>query len=258
MNIIILKKEEEIKKFHFLINDNRVKHIREILKLNSGSSVEVGLLNGPKGIAKILTINNSSVSLYFNYKVANKIVKSNIEMDLICALPRPQTIKKILKIAGTFSLRSIDFIRANRVEKSYYQSPLLEPEKQLPYLIEGLSQGKNTRLPIVRVHNKFKSYFETYFINSGNFNRQNTKYLLAEPSSNKNLLQIISPDINHIVLAIGPEGGWIPFEIEFMEKLNFIKFNLSPNILRVETALISAVSQIELCNMQNSDTNKTI
>jgi RsmE family RNA methyltransferase len=39
------------------------------------------------------------------------------------------------------------------------------------------------------------------------------------------------------VVAIGPEGGWVPFEIELLRANRFEAFTLGPRILRVEVAV---------------------
>ena len=85
---------------------------------------------------------------------------SGPEIDLVCALPRPQTLKKVLITSAMMGVRSLHLIRANRVEKSYFQSPLIQAENRLPYLVEGLAQGKLTRLPQVEVHDRFRAFFE--------------------------------------------------------------------------------------------------
>jgi len=40
-----------------------------------------------------------------------------------------------------------------------------------------------------------------------------------------------------LVLAVGPDGGWVPFEADLLEKHGFRPFSLGPRILRVETAV---------------------
>jgi RsmE family RNA methyltransferase len=45
-------------------------------------------------------------------------------------------------------------------------------------------------------------------------------------------------DVNcAVTLVIGPEGGFIPFEIELLEKNGFQAVTLGPRILRVENAI---------------------
>ncbi|MFH2035112.1 MAG: RsmE family RNA methyltransferase [Candidatus Zixiibacteriota bacterium] len=225
----------------YILTDHRARHIIDILKPNLGDTVEIGFVNGPIGTAIVEKITDSDVILYPEILKRPPEIKPDI--TLICALPRPQTVKKVLLAASTMGVRAIHFIRANRVEKSFYHSPLLEKANYLPFLIDGLSQGKLTRLPEVTIHHKFKPFFEDFFPTEM---EANAIKLLPEPNTNVYLSSITITYNCPIVVAVGPEGGWVPFEIESMMKLGFTPFKLSRSILRVEQAVIAVLSQIEL------------
>ncbi|NPD28990.1 RsmE family RNA methyltransferase, partial [Corallococcus exiguus] len=49
-----------------------------------------------------------------------------------------------------------------------------------------------------------------------------------------------------VVLAIGPDGGWVPFEAQLLEAHGFLPFSLGPRILRVETAVPVLLGQVTL------------
>ena len=75
-------------------------------------------------------------------------------IDIICALPRPQTLKKVLISSAAMGVTNLFLIKSQKVEKSYFQSPLLNDNNYNKFLFEGLSQGKRTDLPTVTVHKK--------------------------------------------------------------------------------------------------------
>jgi 16S rRNA (uracil1498-N3)-methyltransferase len=54
------------------------------------------------------------------------------------------------------------------------------------------------------------------------------------------LNDIESPE--KIAIAVGPEGGFVPAELETAERFGFEKVGLGPSILRVETAAIAAAA----------------
>ena len=240
MNIIILTEKDLVEKKRYEVGDDRFIHIKNILKSDVGDVVEIGLLNSSIGTAKILEINETKVLLEIISFTA-KIATSH-KVDIICALPRPQTLKKVLNTCATMGVSNLYLIRSEKVEKSYFHSPLLNEENYTKYLIEGLSQGKRIDLPKVTIHNKFKVFFENDF---GKI-RNNSNCLLAHPDAENYLNKIELDNSKNILLAIGPEGGWNDFEINLMEKKGFIKYKLSENILRVENAVTAALSQIEL------------
>jgi len=241
MNLIILTDNDLTGENKYLLKDNRAEHILKILKLSSGDEIEIGILNGPAGIGKILSADNNQIIIEPQH--LKQLPDTIPKIILICALPRPQTVKKVLITSAMIGIREVHFIRANRVEKSYYHSPLLESDNIIPYLIEGLSQGKRTDIPSVKIHNRFKPFFEDYFPTISN---KNMIKLLPDIETNSFLNKIYQGKNNPIALAIGPEGGWVPFETDFMKEAGFKSFKLSQSILRVEHALTAALAQIEL------------
>lgn len=247
MNLIIVTERDIIDSSHIRLNDNRAEHIRSILKSAPGDQVEIGLLNGGTCTAEIEKVDKTEIILTF--QGFNKPARlSETDLDIICALPRPQTLKKILRTAAMMNVRSLHLIRANRVEKSYYHSPLLEQSNYNRFLLEGLAQGRNTRMPAVRIHERFKPFFEDTLPELEKSRQLPALKLLPDQDTNSTLPEIYNSPQKNIIVAIGPEGGWVPFEIELITGLGFIPFSLGNWTLRVENALTAVIAQIELCN----------
>ena len=120
MNLIILTNADVIDDNRFRLTDHRAEHIRLVLRLKPGDTVEIGLLNGPQGTARIEQTTDDQVTLTCDSLAAKPVPTPAV--DLICALPRPQTLKKVLITAASMGVRQLHLIRANRVEKSYFQS----------------------------------------------------------------------------------------------------------------------------------------
>jgi len=251
MNLLILTADDRLEKDRYRVADHRAKHIRSVLKLAPGDRLEVGLLNGPLGTAVVESTSPDGVTIH------TENLTTPVELfpviDLICALPRPQTLKKVLSISAMMGVRRIFLVRANRVEKSYFQSPLLHPANYQRRLIDGLSQGKLTRLPDLSIHDRFRTFFEDTLPAAVAAEEQSDRVgpimLLPDQAASATLTDCWksvagSPPL--IVVAIGPEGGWVPFEIELMERLGFQRFKLGRFVLRVETAVTAVLAQLEL------------
>jgi RsmE family RNA methyltransferase len=244
MNLIILTETDRVAESTFRLVDNRAAHIRSVLKLKVGDTVLAGLLNGPEGTAEIVHAESGLIEL----KCVNwhEIALPNPEIDLVCALPRPQTLKKVLLTCAMMGVRSLHLIRANRVERSYFQSPLVKTENQLPYLIEGLSQGKLTRLPQVTVHDRFRQFFEDELEQIEGDTEMKSLRILCSPDTEATLDTVYDKGSDQMIIAVGPEGGWVPFETELMQSVGFRPFTLGRWTLRVEHAVTAALSQVEL------------
>jgi len=253
MNLMVLTEADRRDGDRFLLNDHRAEHIRSILKLSEGDRLEVGLLDGPIGTGVVESISPDGVTVRTESLTAPAELSPTV--DLVCALPRPPTLKKILQTSATMGVRRLYFVRANRVEKSYFQSPLLRPENQRRHLIDGLSQGKLTRLPVVSIHDRFRAFFEDVLpaaIAGENHHDMKPLLLLPDQTAKDSLLDLCRHDTRPpwFIAAIGPEGGWVPFEIELMERLGFRRFRLGRFVLRVETATAALLAQLELLRMR--------
>ncbi len=71
--------------------------------------------------------------------------------------------------------------------------------------------------------------------------------LLADPSGAPLARTISSPSVSAslargLVLAIGPEGGFTPAELSSFEESGALRFSLGPRILRLETAVVAALT----------------
>ncbi len=252
MNLIILTKADLSGKDTYGLEDDRAEHIRAVLRSQPGDIVEVGLLNGPQGTAIVEKVTDREVVL--RCEKLTQAPAPSPTVDLICALPRPQTLKKVLLTSATMAVRRIYLIRANRVEKSYFHSPLLQPENYTPFLIEGLSQGKHTRLPEVIIFDRFKPFVLNTVPEI--LREKEACLCLADPDATTTLADILGGEVNRLSLcvALGPEGGWVPFEIELMESLGFKRFTLGRWVLRVETAVAGVLSQLEMVAMGKENT----
>jgi 16S rRNA (uracil1498-N3)-methyltransferase len=70
------------------------------------------------------------------------------------------------------------------------------------------------------------------------------RIVLAETEREAELVDIFRErgDVPSLALAIGPEGGWSPDELELFDKAGWISASLGATILRAETAAIAALA----------------
>lgn len=244
MNLIIIEKHELLDASQVILTGQRFKHIRDVLRCKVGSIIEVGMLSGKTGTAEILEITRKHTLLKCEF--INNLCKSPTQLDVICALPRPQTLKSVLQISAAMGVSNIHIIRANKVEPCYFNASAIEPSQMRKHLIKGLSQGKNTLLPEIHIHKRFKNFISKTLPAIYDNKKTKISKLLFDPYAKDMIGSKHLAKGGHIIIAIGPEGGWVPFEIDFMSEHGFKSCLLGPWPLRVEHALVSAISQIEL------------
>jgi len=229
MNIILLTAEDFCSPTCAVITDpRRTEHIFLIHKAQAGDQLKLGLINGDLGQGKILFIAT-------NHIVVDEIVLDQpppppLPLTILLGLPRPKMLKRILQTVATLGVKKIYLLNSYRVEKSYWQTPWLTPEAIHTQLVLGLEQGRDTRLPEVILTKRFKPFVEDELPRLIN----NSRALVAHPYTNQ---ACPAQARESITLAVGPEGGFIPYEISMLEQCGFTAVHLGARIMRVETAV---------------------
>ncbi|HWB74889.1 MAG TPA: RsmE family RNA methyltransferase, partial [Nannocystaceae bacterium] len=125
---------------------------------------------------------------------------------------------------------------AARVEKSYWSSPALQPADIEAQLLLGLAQARDTVLPVIEQRPRVRPFVEDELANDPIATR-----FVADPSGERTCP---TDHAGSLVLAVGPEGGWVPFELELFAKAGFAAIGIGPRILRVETAVVALLARL--------------
>lgn len=233
MNILVLDKNDWLSEQVALLHDHRATHLRCVLKSNVGDTVRVGVLGSHRGTGTIEAIDEHGVRLRVD---ATEPPPPRHRFDIVMALPRPKMLRRILRTAAEFGVANLHLINSARVEKSYWQSPLLHPQQIREALITGLERSMDTVPPQVHLHKRFRPFVEDELagICAGRpcwiTDMQATSSLTAKP-------QVPA------VVLIGPEGGFVPFEVNLAESVIAERVHLGRRILSVDTALPTVLAQ---------------
>ncbi|MCK5541829.1 MAG: 16S rRNA (uracil(1498)-N(3))-methyltransferase [Desulfobacterales bacterium] len=234
MNIILLHETDFINSKTVILKDRRKNHIINVLKSQKTDTLFCGLINNNMGKGIISKIDSSKVELKVNL---NQPPPPPLPLTLILALPRPKMLKRIIESSATLGVKKIYLINSWRVEKSFWQSPVLNDEILQDILISGLEQAKDTVLPQI-----FKKQLFTPFVKQELTDiSKNSLCITAHPKTTNSCPQNVN---QQTTLAIGPEGGFIDKEIETLEQIGFKTVNLGSRILRTETAVPVLISRL--------------
>jgi RsmE family RNA methyltransferase len=156
--------------------------------------------------------------------------------DIVLALPRPKMLRRILRQCAEFGIANLHLLHSARVEKSYWQSPLLQPAALEEALLAGLERSRDTIAPRVHLHRRFRPFVEDQLsgICAGRpcwLAHMDAPLALAE-----------APPVPAVVM-IGPEGGFVPFEIQLAEAVSARRVCLGARTLSVDTALVTVLAQ---------------
>jgi len=123
------------------------------------------------------------------------------------------------------------------VEKSFWSSPRLGEDNLLLQRILGLEQARDTVLPELHLRRLLRPFAEDELPGL----LRGTLPLLAHPGSPEPCPRDVREPVT---LVIGPEGGFIPAEVELLVRSGCRAVHLGPRILRVETAVAALVGRL--------------
>lgn len=220
------------------LEGRRAAHVLGVLHAAPGDVLQVGVVGGLLGTGVVLAIEGAAVTL----RVAlERAPPPRAPIDLLLALPRPKILRKVLHASAAMGVRRLVLLGSYRVEKSYFASPLLAPAALEAELRLGLEQGRDTVAPEVTVRRFFKPFVEDELEAAfGDAQR-----LLAHPAATTPL-EALPARADRAVVAVGPEGGWTPYEAGSLAAHGFESFSLGPRVLRVDAAVPYVVGQAEL------------
>ncbi len=244
MNLILLR-PDDLDGACAMLRDRRADHIRTVHRAQVGDRLLVGVENGALGTGEVRSIDADAVCLEITL---DRDPPSPPGVDLLLALPRPKMLRRVLAASASMGVKRIVLVNAARVEKSYFDTPHLRPEKVLEQLRLGLEQGRDTVLPEVLVRARFRPFVEDELPELWHA----AERLIAHPGVERFPEACDVGDASRrAVVAIGPEGGWVPFELGLLENAGFQPFSMGAHILRVDTAVPAVLAQLMLLRRQN-------
>lgn len=228
MNLVLLFKNDFIPGSNrVLLAGRRRKHVLGVHQAKPGDCLRVGLENGLLGNGTVQSIGPEGIVMDV---VLDTPPPSGLMLNLVLALPRPKAISRILLSLSSLGVKKIWLIHAMRVEKSYWESPRLTPDKIQEQLILGLEQSRDTQMPEVFLRKGFKPFVEDELPGI----MKGTQTYLAHPTAENPCPKSLT---GPVTLVIGPEGGFIPYETDKLTQRGCQPVHLGERIMRTETVL---------------------
>lgn len=238
MNWILLQPSDVSETGRVELSGARAAHIQDVLRAEPGKALRIGRVNGPLGRGVVETGSENGVTLRCEWEPE---IPPRPPIDLLLAMPRPKVLKRLWAQLAALGIGRIILTNAEKVERFYFDTHVIRPDFYNARLMEGLQQAGDTRMPEVTIVKQLKPFLATdldsIFPTAG-------KRILADPSGQQPLFQCLEPAPNRCCLAVGPEGGWTPYELEMFQAHRFELFGMGPRILRTDTACIGLISML--------------
>jgi 16S rRNA (uracil1498-N3)-methyltransferase len=227
MNLVLFEPHELVTPL--IWSDPRAEHVTQILHMGVGDEFAAGIIEGPIGKARITSMHEGMMSLAFEWGETPPPLPP---LALIVGLPRPPTARKVLNEVTSLGVGAMHFVLTELGEKNYAQSPLWSSGEWRRHVINGAQQAVDTHLPQVTYAKRLAQAIAS--LPEGGARVALDNYEASLP------LQDVSLQ-GPVAIAIGPERGWAPRELEALREAGFVLADLGPRVLRVETASVAAV-----------------
>ena len=234
MNLLLLEAADFIGPDRVILSDRRLTHMQEVHRSVVGDSLRVGRIGGLMGSAQVLRLEAREAELQVTL---DQPPPAKLPLTLVLALPRPKMLRRVFQTVATMGVPRVVLVNSYRVEKSFWQTPFLEPEAIREQLILGLEQARDSVLPDIIIEKRFKPFVEDRLPAIAN----GTLGLVGHPGNHRPCPRALTEPVT---LAIGPEGGWIPYEIDLLGKAGLQPVQLGERILRVETAVTALLARL--------------
>ena len=216
-----------------LLSKEHTHYVMNVMRLKRGSNINFFNSKG-EWKSEIIFSDKDRVEIKILEKVKQPMTSSNIELAICLVKKSPMEI--ILQKASELGVRKIMPIISERTEIKE-----LNYQRANKIVIEATEQSNQFIPPIISEVTKLKDFLQNFDGSS--------KLLFADVNSREILKAKNIMQKKLISVLIGPEGDFSPFERELiLANPNVTSFTLSRNILRSDTAVISAISLVNFIN----------
>jgi RsmE family RNA methyltransferase len=224
-----------------LPGDRRYTHLKKVLGCSPGDVLVVGEVGGRIGRAVVEQLSPDGATL--GLVAFDRSPPEPAPIRLVLALPRPPMLRRLLQAVTSMGVKDIVLLGTRRVEKSFWQSSVLDAEAIERHLRLGLEQAVDTVEPRVVLRRQFRPFVEDELAARA----RNETVLVADPSYGADNLAthtVTAAGPSTRTLVVGPEGGFVPFELDLLAAAGAQGVGLGERILRVETAVLVLLAKL--------------
>ena len=236
MNIRLYYPNSIVENTTGLITKEHTHYIVNVLRLKRGAEINFFNKNG-EWKSEIIYLEKNRVEVKFLKKIKQPASSSKINLAICLVKKIPMDI--ILQKATELGVGKIIPLISERTEVKE-----LNFNRAKKIVIEATEQSNQLMPPEILEVTKLKDFLQNLDANS--------KLLFADVNSNYSLKNEDLKNSKFLSVLIGPEGDFSPQEREIIIRNTKVKpFRISRNILRSDTAVISAISMINFINNFN-------
>ena len=233
MNIRLYHPDSILENTTSLLNKEHTHYIVNVMRLKRGANLNFFNKKG-EWKSEVIFLDKDRVEVRFLEKI--KEPNNLFKTELAICLVKKNPMDYILQKATELGVSKIIPIISERTEVKE-----LNQDRAKKIVIEATEQSNQLEPPEIRNVVKLKDFLKTF--------DETSKLLFADVNSKDNLKVEDLKNFKSFCVLIGPEGDFSPVERDLILQNIAVKpFTLSSNILRSDTAVISAISLVNFIN----------
>jgi len=205
-------------------------HLAKVLRAEPGQIFDV-VANGFLHRAEVLHVSDTEVTFTLHEELETD---SALPVHLLMAVFKFDHMEWGIEKATELGVARITPVIARRTEKHLAQAAAKRVERWRRIVREAAQQSRRSDVPAVDDPVMLKVALAGV--------DASVKLLLAEAEQENSLRAALLDGAQSVALAIGPEGGWTPEEMQQFVAAEWKSVTLGPRILRAETAAIAGLA----------------
>lgn len=226
MNIVLIDPRQTESARWTISSTRQLEHLKAHLDLKVGDHLKVGIKAGKRYLTEVLDVQEHAVVVR---PLQEQPIPKKLPVTLIVAMPRPKVLRRLIMDSVTLGVEKIILLHSYRVDKSYWQTPFLQQLDH--YVTLGLEQAGDTIAPQIEIYKRFKPFVEDVLPQMID---DACPAFVAHPYAELSMPFAVD---HACTILIGPEGGYIPYEIELLIKNGCQSVSLGNRIIRTETVI---------------------
>ncbi|MEF3279787.1 MAG: 16S rRNA (uracil(1498)-N(3))-methyltransferase [Elusimicrobiota bacterium] len=215
----------------FFLDEEESFHLKKVLRVKKGDEIKV--FDGERqGICKVIDFIENKALIKTVKVFDKKTLKTKI--NLYIPFIERKLFESVLKNSVEAGIFSFNPIITYYTQNHFIFDIEKKRERLLEIIKSAVKQSESSFFPILNKPQKIDDIFKT----KNKFFVMSKDKIMNRLFSFKEILNFIEDEINIIV---GPEGGFSDIDFSNALSENIYPVKLSDNVLRVETAAISAV-----------------
>ena len=233
MNIRLYHPDSIVENSTNLLSKEHTHYITNVMRLKRGSIINL-FNNEGEWESEIVFLDKNRVEVKFLKKIKGAQKKNKIELAICIVKKTPMEI--ILQKATELGVSKIIPIISERTEIKE-----LNNNRAKKIVIEATEQSSQMSPPEILKITKLNDFLKNL--------DKTTQLLFADVNSKDKLSFEKFKNFKSLCILIGPEGDFSPSERQsILSFAQVVPFTMSKNILRSDTAVISAISLVNFIN----------